>query len=453
MNFPRERIARAFLSALALLPACITATATVAVSPCGTNNIDPTSGVLLTWAADAGALGYRLDINSDPFYSSGSNIHIESVFPPNVSVTVTGLQLSTQYYWHVATQGSDGNWGSYGTPCTFTTFGPQAVPILYSPAHEAVGLNTPTATCSWYASLNATSYEVQWSTLPDFVVFGTVSSTTNSALFNNLAAGQTYFWRVRAFVGTTPGDWGSTWAFFTTSVTTTMNLKVFLQGGLNESTLLMPPPATVPNSQPYSGYGYSPYNSSASIGTFTTGNNAIIDWLILEFRYESTFAVARTWAVLLQRDGDVVMPNGSTSMVFPMGRFRLGVRHRNHLGVMTGTQVIANGTAINLDLTQTSTILYGTSPTYTFATTRRALWAGDCSGNGTVLYTGSNNDRDKILVAVGSTTPNATVSGYRREDVNMDGVVKYTGSGNDRDIILTTVGSTTPNSTRAQQLP
>ena len=143
MNFPRERIARAFLSALALLPACITATATVAVSPCGTNNIDPTSGVLLTWAADAGALGYRLDINSDPFYSSGSNIHIESVFPPNVSVTVTGLQLSTQYYWHVATQGSDGNWGSYGTPCTFTTFGPQAVPILYSPAHEAVGLNTP----------------------------------------------------------------------------------------------------------------------------------------------------------------------------------------------------------------------------------------------------------------------------------------------------------------------
>jgi hypothetical protein len=54
---------------------------------------------------------------------------------------------------------------------------------------------------------------------------------------------------------------------------------------------------------------------------------------------------------------------------------------------------------------------------------------------------------------VGSTTPNNSVSGYWREDVNMDGVVKYTGSANDRDIILTKVGSTTPNNTRVATLP
>jgi hypothetical protein len=68
-------------------------------------------------------------------------------------------------------------------------------------------------------------------------------------------------------------------------------------------------------------------------------------------------------------------------------------------------------------------------------------------------YTGSANDRDPILIAVGSTTPNNSVAGYSLNDVNMDAAVKYTGSGNDRDPILVNVGSTTPNNVRTQQLP
>ena len=68
-------------------------------------------------------------------------------------------------------------------------------------------------------------------------------------------------------------------------------------------------------------------------------------------------------------------------------------------------------------------------------------------------YTGSGNDRDPILITVGSTTPNNTANIYSTRDVNMDGAVKFTGSGNDRDPILVNVGSTTPNSIRVQQLP
>ena len=82
------------------------------------------------------------------------------------------------------------------------------------------------------------------------------------------------------------------------------------------------------------------------------------------------------------------------------------------------------------------------------------MWSGDANGDGSLKYTGTNNDRDPILIAVGSTTPNNTVNGvYDRRDTNLDGVIKYTGTGNDRDIILTNVGSTTPNNTRTQQLP
>ncbi len=61
--------------------------------------------------------------------------------------------------------------------------------------------------------------------------------------------------------------------------------------------------------------------------------------------------------------------------------------------------------------------------------------------------------RDPILTAVGSTTPNNSVTGYLRTDLTMDGQVKYTGSENDRDPILTNVGSTTPNNVRVEQLP
>ncbi|MBP7513925.1 MAG: hypothetical protein KA791_05230 [Flavobacteriales bacterium] len=58
-----------------------------------------------------------------------------------------------------------------------------------------------------------------------------------------------------------------------------------------------------------------------------------------------------------------------------------------------------------------------------------------------------------ITVAIGSTTPNNQVAGYRVQDVNMNGIIIYTGTANDRDIILTNVGSTTPTNTRWQQLP
>ncbi len=70
-----------------------------------------------------------------------------------------------------------------------------------------------------------------------------------------------------------------------------------------------------------------------------------------------------------------------------------------------------------------------------------------------VKYVGAGNDRDPILVAVGSTTPNAVVAGYRSEDVSLDGLVKYTGAGNDRDAQLISVGSTSPTTTRWEQLP
>ena len=81
------------------------------------------------------------------------------------------------------------------------------------------------------------------------------------------------------------------------------------------------------------------------------------------------------------------------------------------------------------------------------------LWSGNVVRDGALRYTGSGNDRDPILQAIGGSVPTATASGYGPGDVNMDGVVKYTGSGNDRDALLQNIGGSVPTQARMEQLP
>jgi hypothetical protein len=155
---------------------------------------------------------------------------------------------------------------------------------------------------------------------------------------------------------------------------------------------------------------------------------------------------------LLRANGDVTAVDGSAQVPFTTstaGKF-LVIRHRNHLGIVAQSPIGANGQVV--DLTQTSTVVYGVEPTQVNGS-RRALWHGDANMDGTVRYTGQNNDRDPILSQVGGVVPTNTASGYNRYDINMDGVVKYSGNGNDRDLVLQIIGGVVPTTVRAAQLP
>jgi hypothetical protein len=83
----------------------------------------------------------------------------------------------------------------------------------------------------------------------------------------------------------------------------------------------------------------------------------------------------------------------------------------------------------------------------------RLLWPGNVYDDDRVKYTGSQNDRDLILDAIGGVVPTTTISGYHLADVNLDGVVKYTGALNDRDLILQTIGGVVPTNVRLEQVP
>ena len=274
--------------------------------------------------------------------------------------------------------------------------------------------------------------------------------TDNNAAGGFLYCPSTY---QRAFVVPGSGDCGVNVA-----------LKACLQGALPSGTVMTDALRTanvIPTTEPYTalGYGYTGIAPGATIDPAmlaVTGNDAIEDWVVVELRNSANSAqVLFSRPALLQRDGDVMDLDGNGYVNFPnaSGSYFVALRHRNHLGVMTASPIALGLSPVTVDLLSATTACYGSVPRALVGSTY-CLWAADATGDGSLKYTGSGNDRDPIILAVGGTTPNNVVSNvYDRRDTNLDGVIKYTGTGNDRDIILTNVGSTTPNNTRTQQLP
>ncbi|MBL7963181.1 MAG: hypothetical protein JNM31_04965 [Flavobacteriales bacterium] len=246
--------------------------------------------------------------------------------------------------------------------------------------------------------------------------------------------------------------------------TVAVAVRAFLEGPFDPGTGLMSDvlrtSALLPATDPYGANGYplpgGVYSDLFSAGIPpASGNNAVVDRIIVELRDATTPSLIKAsrhaW---VQRDGDVVDMDGVSPVRFtmPPGSYQVAVRHRNHLGAMTATPVSLSGTPAVVDLTQVSTSTYGTDARKTIGSAL-ALWAGDVTFNGQLKYTGSNNDRDPILLRIGGSTPTNTVAGYFAEDVNMNGVVSYTGTANDRDPILVNINGAVITNTRTAQLP
>ena len=239
--------------------------------------------------------------------------------------------------------------------------------------------------------------------------------------------------------------------------------KVLLEGPYVQATGLMHDSLRVrgllPLKEPFSDLGFTMIGGSGAMITSSqlavSGPNAITDWVLLELRSAaSPSTILRTRAALVQRNGNVIAVDGSPYVNFDVapGLYHLAVRHRNHLGVMTGAPLALDAEITNVDLTLAGTATYGTDARKDVGGTK-VLWSGNVQPDNVLKYVGSGNDRDPILIRIGGSTPNNIVTGYYRDDVTLDGTVKYVGSGNDRDPILVNVGSTTPNNVRTEQLP
>jgi len=243
--------------------------------------------------------------------------------------------------------------------------------------------------------------------------------------------------------------------------------QIALQGAMPTNGTLMNDNLRVdgllPLTEPYSALGFT-YTYPNSIGANmdptilnTTGNDAVVDWVIVEVRdYSPPYELLGSLPALLQRDGDVVGLNGDQYVNFPdiaEGFYGLLVRHRNHLGIFQTTPEFLSSTPRNVSLRQNNYWIYGGVNARVTLNGVKCLWAGDTNFDGVVKYTGIDNDRDNILVAIGGMVPTNTVTGYFGADINMDGIVKYVGVQNDRDIILQNIGGTVPTNVRIEQVP
>jgi hypothetical protein len=239
-----------------------------------------------------------------------------------------------------------------------------------------------------------------------------------------------------------------------------VSAKVFLGGPLDPSTGLMRSDlktlGLLPTTEPYTAMGFDLGNPGASIASGlmeATGPSALVDWVVLELRSnDAGFPLVEQRAALLRANGDVVSTTGAALVPFSNtveGR-HLVVRHRNHLAVMTAAPLLGNGLTVNM--TTTGVALYGQEATRSMGA-YRALWPGDVNADGIVRYAGAQNDRDEVLVAIGSVVPSNTIQGYLAEDINLDGLVKYTGTLNDRDVVLSTIGGVLPTAVRIAQVP
>ncbi|QQR87237.1 MAG: hypothetical protein IPJ76_03165 [Flavobacteriales bacterium] len=246
---------------------------------------------------------------------------------------------------------------------------------------------------------------------------------------------------------------------------TVIDLRTNLQGPYDGNSGLMRDDlrsaGLVPTMEPYTAAGY---NFTLGAGAFVlpsvlavAGSSAVVDWVVVEVRQgEPPHAIQHSRPALLLRDGRVVELDGTSMVKVPLvpGNWEVAVRHRNHLPVMSAGTYSSTFPNATVDLTLASTATYGTEARCALPNGVFGQWQGNVLPDNSLKYTGSLNDRDPILIAVGGTIPTATISGvYSNSDSNMDATIKYTGAGNDRDPILINIGGTVPTAQRQAQTP
>jgi hypothetical protein len=246
--------------------------------------------------------------------------------------------------------------------------------------------------------------------------------------------------------------------------TVSISPKVWLDGAYDDQSGLMRDDlrvaSLIPTTEPYTAFGFTHAggggNEQVAPTVFNvTGNDAIVDWVLVELRdVVPPYGILATRSALLQRDGDIVAIDGTSPVQLQLapGNYHVAIRHRNHFGIMTAASVGLGSASTDVDFRSPATSTWGTAACKDIGGVM-AMWAGNTLADRSLKYTGINNDRDPILVVIGGVIPTGTVTGYYQEDSNLSGLVKYTGVANDRDLILQNIGGVIPTNSLSEQLP
>lgn len=249
--------------------------------------------------------------------------------------------------------------------------------------------------------------------------------------------------------------------------TVVLHVRGFLQGAYDSKTGLMRDDlreqGLIPLAQPFSdrmtAFKYRNKDVTTPAVLAITGDNAIVDWVLVELRSSSNpRARSIAKAALLQRDGDVADPLTNEAHLripnVPEGNYYVSLRHRNHLGVMTKDPILLSPTLTATDFTLPSFAVKGEHARLETGEVA-LLWAGEANNNNSLIANGPGNDTNVVLGTVlmhhsnKKVNSNFRLPGYYSSDLNMDGITLYTGPGNDINLLIGNVLLHPSNATSA----
>jgi hypothetical protein len=333
---------------------------------------------------------------------------------------------------------------------TADTIGVRVLQHAYVNGASGTQINTEAVNATWAitesipgnSNLNITA---QWNAtdeLPSFTSnecgVGRYNGTTYDLLIADLGAASGAGPYTRSRSGVTPGNFivGDDKALSYLSV----NAKVFLHGpygySTNSSGVMSDDLRTLlPSTEPYTGYSDFTYLGRRSGETidparFTiTDNTAVVDWVFLQLRNTtSPFNVIVTKSALLQKDGNIVdTDSGPVKFLgVPEGNYRIAIRHRNHLGVMTANNKTMNfGVPVSINFTNNTEPVEGglTNLNYVSGGSNPAyvLIPGDGNSSGNVSAS------DNVTIWRPNNSQNVTSTNYLlnigKADYNLSGTV------------------------------
>ena len=189
--------------------------------------------------------------------------------------------------------------------------------------------------------------------------------------------------------------------------------SMLLEGAYNGANMntTLAAEGSIPNAQPYD---QSPWDYTTGTESLAVIPNDMVDWVLLEL-YDLNFNLMARRAVVLRNDGVLTDLDGSESIAFAgmaAGNYRIIVRHRNHIDVLSATAV-ALPNAISYDFSIASNVSGGAVQLADVGGGKYALKAGDFDGNGVISVADYNIFKVQM----------SQMNGYFAADADLDGNV------------------------------
>jgi len=176
------------------------------------NSVNISTTPTLTWNTSQGAVTYHVQI------STVANFQVitdsATVSSTQYQIPVGTLMNGYTYFWRVNAANPEGT-SAWSDLWSFSTGIYPPAPVLISPPDGFIGTTT-TPTLLWDSMQNITSYRIEISRIPNFLIIGDSSTiflnqyiVPPGILFDNI----TYFWRVNASNSFGTGPWSSVWSF------------------------------------------------------------------------------------------------------------------------------------------------------------------------------------------------------------------------------------------------